>query len=216
MAKRSTSGAGRAGGGTRFAAALSSREIPQILSTVLDKIDEDRKQEIRREAKSARVESETLAADLKRLVAKHGEDHPRVRRVQAAQSSAERQAKLAEATVRRIDTFEPPEFGGWTIAGRVWDEKGAPLSGAQVEFETPEGAPPPLGPTTTDDEGEFYATYPAEIVKQLAERNASLFLVIRRGRTVIFRDPDACFPRPNEIRQFRVRVPETTPTGRKG
>lgn len=207
MARESRRGTGKPTQKPAFAAAISSRQVPQILSTVLDRLDEDRKEEVRLEAKRTRAENEMLAADLKRLVEKHGKDHPRVRRVQAAQASLDRQARLAEATLRRIETLKPPENGGWTAAGRVWDPDGAPVVDAEVGFLLQgEGNLPALEPTKTDDEGEFYATYSREIVKQLEAQRAQLALVIRRGRTVLYRDPEAFVVQPNAVRQFRVRL----------
>lgn len=217
MAKRPTTGTTQSGTGATLAAAISSRDVSQILKGVLDRVDDDRKGEMQLEVHRAKAENELLAADLKRLTEKHGKDHPRVRRVQAMQLSMARQTKMAEAIARRIETLKPPENGGWTAAGRVWEPDGAPVVDAEVGFLLQgEGNLPALEPTKTDDEGEFYATYSRDIVKQLIERQALLALVIRRGRTVLYQDPESFVVQPNAIRQFRVRLvkPGKPPTGR--
>jgi hypothetical protein len=205
VAKRPTSGKSGSGRSAAFSAALSSREIPQILSAVLDRVDENRKEEIRLEAKRARVESDMFAVDLKRLTKKYGKDHPRVRLVQTAQASIERQARLADAMVRRIETLKPPVSGGWTATGRVWDENGIPVAQVEVGFAAEATDQSNLEPTKTDDEGEFYATYAPDIVKPLVEKGTTLTLVVRKGRTVLYRDQFPFNLQPNAIRQFRVR-----------
>lgn len=207
MAKRPTTGTNQSGNGATLAAALSSRDVSQILGGVLDRIDADRKGEMQLEVHRAKAETELLTVDLKRLTEKHGKDHPRVRRVQAMQLSMARQTKMAEAIARRIETLKPPENGGWTAAGRVWDPDGAPVVEAEVGFVlSGEGNLPRLEPTKTDDEGEFYATYSRDIVRQLIERKTLLALVIRSGRTVLYQDPESFIVQANAIRQFRVRL----------
>src|SRR3546814_17851293 len=112
-----------------------------------------------------------LAEVLERLVKKHGDGHPRVLGVKAALASIERQARYAEATVRRFDTITAPAFGGWTAAGRVLDGNGKPVVDAEVGFIGATTAQGGLEPTNTGEDGEFYTTSPADNVTRLAATN---------------------------------------------
>ena len=60
----------------------------------------------------------------------------------------------------------------------------------EIGFVAATGSQAGLEPGQTDEDGEFYATYPADVVKKLIEAKAQFSLVVRKGRTIIHRDPE--------------------------
>lgn len=178
----------------------------ETLAAAFDRIEDERREQVKLDAVRTRAEAAMLTEELERLTKRHGKDHPRVARVGAMRESVERQAKHAEALARRIDA-PAPERGGWTATGRVRHEGGAPAANVEVGFVAATGAAGGLAPTKTDEDGEFYATYPADVVGKLVSSQMQFSLVVRSGRTVVHREPATFALQANAIRQFRVEIP---------
>src|SRR3546814_19989027 len=86
-----------------FGGALASRDNGQVLGAVIDRIEDDRKQETRLEAKRTEAERARLAEALERLVKKHGDGHRRGHGVKGGKESVERPGRSADAPVRKLN-----------------------------------------------------------------------------------------------------------------
>lgn len=202
--------ANRTVGGARSEALGAVAREPTAVATLtaaFDRIEDERREQVKLDAVRTRAETGMLTEEVQRLTKAHGKDHPRVMRVTAVLKSVERQAKSAEALARRIEAMTLPAAGGWTATGRVREAAGKPLAGVEVGFVAATGSQTGLEPTQTDEDGEFYATYPADVVKKLIEAKAQFSLVVRKGRTIIHRDPETFLLQVNAVRQFRVEIP---------
>lgn len=205
MARAATTAAGGRGSATLVAAAAPP-DAGRRLSAIFELLEERRREEVKRDAERGEAEAAMLKADLERLRKEHDKGHPRIARLQLVLEAVERQASLARADLRKIETFKQPERGDWTVAGQVSDHAGRPVADVELSLEGADAVlPEPMKP---DADGEFYGICPAKTVEVLAKNQVPLTLVVRRGRSVLWRSPSPVFAKANGTNQFRVVLPE--------
>jgi hypothetical protein len=155
-----------------------------------------------------------LAEAEKRLVARFGDEDPRVLSLRAQLAGAEElTAELASAATRR-ERLSGLRENERLIHGHIADPDGKPLAGLRVRvFDRDHKFDDLLGDTTTDELGDFAIVYHDRDFAEVREAKPELFIMVEDARgQPLFSSRDKVTLTGSRIDSFQIVLP---PAGRQ-
>ncbi len=157
---------------------------------------------------AARAESLASAHEL--LKGSLGEDHPRVKALEAAVAAARGvRDQITAVTNRRAKepTVNPHE---WIVSGRVRSATGEPAVGLRVRlFDQDRTRDDLLGDTRTDEQGDFRAVYHERDFAEPGEGQPELYVRVENAAgDVLYTSRDELRIHPGRVEYFDIVLPE--------
>lgn len=156
-------------------------EIVAKIDATFTTLDQQRIQGLERLQKVQSVQNTALQREQQRLIAKYGENHPRVQKIntrltynQGLQNNLTQEINRSKINVSQ---FNPQT---WKGEGLVLDKNGVGIKGLTVSFVDEKGNwIRPLGYACTDEKGYFSLVYPKEVgTTSRIEDDQPLFLIV--------------------------------------
>ena len=189
----------------------TNEEIFAKLDFAFDGLDSQRARGLQRLKSLHSIRSDGATREKKRLKAKYGTEHPRVKKLEERLTYNAGAAKELDAEIERTKITQPSfDINTWMVHGRVLNKEGKGISGLTVSLYDEKGTwIEQLGYACTDERGYFAIRYKADQEKgsEIPEDQKLILTLTDAKSKVLHRETEPLFVKIGQI-VFRLIVLE--------
>jgi hypothetical protein len=145
---------------------ITDKQALEQLADGINQLDDQRLAELKNEKQLQEIKNEVINREAKRLAAKHGDNHPRVQKLQLRSNYNQSMFTGLDKEIEKASAKkEPLPANAWRLNGIVIDKKEQPVPGITVFFADENKNPiREVGNSVSDETGYYSLTINEELI----------------------------------------------------